>query len=139
MAEDGRPSGRGRAVTRQVELRVVRDADGRRGSLQSTWEYDAGRPFEVTVNFGDREWTVGRDLVADGLAVPTGSGDLSFWPDRRGVLGMRLSGPDGWALFEMHTKAIREFLADTYKLCARGREVVDFDPVIAEILKESSR
>ena len=92
------------------------------------------------------EWTLGRELLAMGVAGPAGLGDVKVWPaadsvsDLRGVvLNIELSSPYGEARFEASAREVSDFLRRTYRVVPQGRESERFDieDKLADLLRES--
>ncbi len=109
--------------------------------------YDAADPYAVQVCFhtgssGDGEvveWTFARSLLSEGVAAPSGDGDVQVWPSSSGplpVVCLSLSSPSGRALFEVPLPELVEFLAQTYEAVPTGAESdhVDVDAELALLL-----
>ncbi|MBB5158634.1 SsgA family sporulation/cell division regulator [Saccharopolyspora phatthalungensis] len=91
--------------------------------------YDSRNPYEVGIKFnvgrtGQVDWVVARELVADGLVVDSGHGDVRIRPRRdvSGLVVIALSSPSGQATFEADADELMEFLNDTYDVVAPGEE-----------------
>jgi hypothetical protein len=105
--------------------------------------YDAGDPLAVTVDFGvdgaqPVRWSFSRDLLADGIALRSGNGDVVLWPvhgtDGTGTpasFRVRL-GSTRTALFEFPLGPVAWWLAGTYALVSQGTELdgVDWDQLV---------
>lgn len=74
-------------------------------------------------------WFFSRDLLADGLGVTTGCGDVRVGPGGPGELRISLTSPSGHADFSVCAKTVEEFLLETVAVCPRGSEFArsDFD------------
>jgi len=96
-----------------------------------TWTPDD--PFAIKVEFFNHfngetvTWYWSRDHLTTALATPIGAGDVRFLPPVDGWLRVTLSSPSGHADFTVDADIIREFLADTFKVCPAGTEVDDLD------------
>jgi hypothetical protein len=127
-----------------VELSVVArmvTPDGPEVVVYTTWMYDPGDPFAVTVRFQQADehvdWTFARDLLADGLADETaGLGDVRIFDLSFGFVGIILQSPDGAALFSWKRGPLARFLQATYQKVPRMREGEhqDLDKVLDRIL-----
>ena len=88
------------------------------------------------------EWVFARDLLAEGLHRPTGTGDVRVWPSRshgQGVVCIALSSPEGEALLEAPARALESFLKRTDAAVPPGTEHrhFDLDQELSHILAES--
>lgn len=106
--------------------------------LDAEFIYDAGDPFAVTVVLwlGEtkRDWTFGRQLLADGRHAEVGDGDVHIAPGDGVVeLEFRVPGESGTIFF---LKAdIDAFIVKTIKLVPFGTEVLpDFEHELAALL-----
>lgn len=110
-------------------------------------EYSPADPYAVHVVFhtslddtpNDISWSFSRELLAEGLYRQTGIGDVKAWPwagRSQNSIGLALSSPDGYALFEIPREPVEEFLARTYALVAAGEESdsLDMDEELAALL-----
>ena len=95
--------------------------------------YELSEPFAVGIVFGGSgddadddgvQWLLSRDLLRAGLSRPAGEGDVRLWPARTGsdAVFLQLRAPSGEALFEVSRPEVFDFLAQTERLVARGRE-----------------
>ena len=121
-------------LTRALRLHLV-VAGEETLPVDASLSYLATDPYAVTAVFhADDEasvaWTFGRDLLAQGLAEPSGEGDVGIWPSTsRGaaVICLALSSPSGRALLEASRDDVRAFLAATYDLVPQGTESEHLD------------
>ncbi|MET9776242.1 SsgA family sporulation/cell division regulator [Streptomyces sp. NPDC006367] len=112
--------------------------------------YSPDIPLCVKVTFdlgGDHDpvvWTIGRELLRDGLSGPAGLGDVQIGPtglDSR-TLSLRLHSPDGTAEFTVPGQALADFLRRTAKAVPYGREaevpgfLTSLDHAVASMLAE---
>ncbi|MDT0611897.1 SsgA family sporulation/cell division regulator [Streptomyces lancefieldiae] len=112
--------------------------------------YDAADPFALTVVFSHdgrvlARWSLDREMVREGLARPVGVGDVRLRPESRGVwdeLRVELLGdvrPDGGrhrAVVFVWAAAVEAFLRETHAVVRPGKEEVDVDDFLAEIMAE---
>lgn len=112
---------------------------GPKAPVPVRFEYDPQDPFAVTLWFDDDQvsWGVSRELLADGLRDHAGQGDLRLWPTDTGEIEMLFESPDGWVIYQFSEKLLTKFLADTYEVVARGKEMekVDIDQEIDRLLR----
>jgi len=133
-------------VTAELQLRLVVPESGGL-PVRASMRYDAQDPYAVQVAFhtggpdgdGSVEWTFARQLLADGVSVPAGEGDVQVWPSFGGgqpVVCLSLSSPSGKALFEVPVAALVDFLGQTYAAVPTGSEsaYVDVDVELALLL-----
>jgi hypothetical protein len=105
--------------------------------------YDPSDPYAVTCSFhlsgGAVLWTFARDLLGEGLAEPTGDGDVHVWPcvndHGYAVLSVELCSPHGDALVEMRFADAVGFVDRMHALVAPGDEHahIDVDATIRAI------
>lgn len=130
-------------LTVEDELHVRLVAPGAHGlPLMSTLRYQASDPFAIEATFragpDSISWVLGRDLLNDGLLAECGEGDVRVWPaieDRRRVVMLELSSPDGRALLAADADALEAFLQRTYEAIPLGYEGdhLDIDEAIARL------
>ncbi|MFE0461157.1 SsgA family sporulation/cell division regulator [Kitasatospora sp. NPDC058965] len=121
------------AVSSTIPVELVCAGIGERITFDATWWYDAQDPFAVHVDFllplGLTErWSFGRDLLAEGLEVPTGRGDVLIEPDEdhRHVL-LQLRGAHGSALLRTEEASLYAFLDRSYAQVPAGAEQCEAD------------
>ncbi|WP_338703061.1 SsgA family sporulation/cell division regulator [Streptomyces sp. Q6] len=81
-------------------------------------------PAEVTLTGAGVTWAFARTLLGDGLRAPTGSGDVHVWPCGRARTVVELHAPEGLAVVQFDTSALRRFLRRSYALVPAGGEDV---------------
>jgi hypothetical protein len=105
--------------------------------------YDTRDPFAVYALFepeGARavQWILSRDMLADGLIVRTGEGDVRMWPapDDAEMVLVEFVTPKGQARFEAVAQDIADFLDTTYEVVLPGDEEqwFDFDDEIQRMI-----
>jgi hypothetical protein len=134
------------SVRADLQLRLV-VAGSAPLPVRAGLHYDVHDPYAVQVGFhtgtageGDVvEWTFARNLLSEGVATPTGDGDVQVWPSSSGgspVVCLSLSSPSGKALFEVPLAELVEFLGQTYEAVPSGSESdhVDVDAELALLL-----
>ncbi|MET0134998.1 MAG: SsgA family sporulation/cell division regulator [Kibdelosporangium sp.] len=105
--------------------------------------YDTRDPFAVYALFepeGARavQWILSRDLLADGLIVRSGQGDVRVWPapDDAELMIIDFVTPKGQARFEAVAQDMADFLDSTYEVVLPGDENnwFDFDDEIQRMI-----
>jgi hypothetical protein len=102
-------------------------------------------PAQYSLNDGpppstkEIEWVFGRDLLASGLKVRSGAGDIRISPCP-GVyqsVVVELMSPGGVALLMFKDAELREFLGRTYERVPKGQEycTITVDHEIEELLR----
>ncbi|MGV1004186.1 MAG: SsgA family sporulation/cell division regulator [Candidatus Nanopelagicales bacterium] len=134
------------AVTAELFLQMVLDLD-RTVDVPCALEYRAEEPYAVRATFrtgsADIEWMFARDLIAEGLSVPSGEGDVVVWPEdggERQLVLIALNSPTGQAVLEADRAEIAQFLERTFDIVPAGTEsdALDIDSWIAQILGEAA-
>ncbi|MER6529084.1 SsgA family sporulation/cell division regulator [Streptomyces sp. NPDC001508] len=101
--------------------------------VSATLRYTSGDPFAVHIGFPpevslsgtDVTWTFSRELLKEGLAAPAGHGDVHIWPCGRAHTVVEFHAPEGLALIQFDTYALRRFLRRTFAAVALGKENID--------------
>ena len=104
-------------VSCELHLRLVVSSESSL-PVPAGLRYDTADPYAVHATFHTGaeetvEWVFARDLLAEGLHRPTGTGDVRVWPSRshgQGVVCIALSSPEGEALLEAPARALESFL-----------------------------
>ncbi|MGW6141027.1 SsgA family sporulation/cell division regulator [Streptomyces sp. NPDC055144] len=130
-------------VERELELRLVLSPE-RSIPVPARLTYRTDDPYAVHIAFhiGSEHpvnWTFARELLVEGVFRPCGHGDVRVWPtkvDRRSVVLMALSSPDGDALLEAPTAAVSAWLERTLRVVPPGSESerLGIDDGLAELL-----
>ncbi|MEV6234970.1 SsgA family sporulation/cell division regulator [Saccharopolyspora shandongensis] len=106
--------------------------------------YDSREPYAVNMSFragmsGQVDWLIARDLLADGLVIASGEGDVQIipQPDNHELVVIALSSPSGQATFEAPAAELAEFLNETYDVVAPGGENhwMSFDEELSRLLQ----
>ena len=115
--------------------------------LDATLRYDRDDPYAVHLSFPTSpgrdaiEWIFARSLVADGLSVPVGDGDVRIWPspeDLDGPVYVELCSPSGRALFAVPRPVLAEFVGRSHALVPPGAEgaFLDLDAELDLLLSD---
>ncbi len=106
--------------------------------------YDPRDPFAVTLRVQTPlrtvDWVFSRELLADGLDHPSGTGDVQVWPCRnvRGeaVAVIELIAPTGRGLLQASSHAVRNFITEVFAAVPLGTEIdhLDLDLALEQIL-----
>lgn len=112
--------------------------DGSIEPMNVDLQYRSDDPHAVTMRFQARDqestWLVGRELLADGLLAPTGLGDVRLRPEGGDVVVLDLFTEDSHAVFHLSAEELDRFLQSTYAAVPAGREVVDFELLLKDLL-----
>jgi hypothetical protein len=81
-------------------------------------------PIEVHLVTADADWSIGRDLLTDGMRELVGEGDVRVrpHPSWQHLIQIDLSSPNGSASFTLHRQVLAGFLALTWTACPARRE-----------------
>lgn len=103
--------------------------------------YTSREPWQVALtmvaNPVGPTWLFARELLVEGLIIPTGLGDVTVTPTPAGrAVEVWLSSPDGEATLVFNRDDIREVLRSTFLVCKRGRESrhLDWDTEMAALV-----
>ncbi|MEU5388258.1 SsgA family sporulation/cell division regulator [Kitasatospora cineracea] len=82
------------------------------------------------------EWVFARQLLAAGLDLPSGEGDVHVRPALGTRTVVELRSPEGVALLQFDRADLRRFLWHSYLAVPEGRELshLDCDRALAELL-----
>jgi hypothetical protein len=132
-------------VRADLELRLVLGGD-RSATVPVRLGYRPTDPWAVTAVFrtadGDVTWVFGRDLLEEGIARPSGEGDVAVWPAVDAADGpqlyLSLASPSGSALLQADPFEVRRFLDETYRLVPAGTEstFLDLDAELARLVDD---
>ncbi|WP_406861184.1 SsgA family sporulation/cell division regulator [Streptomyces sp. HUAS MG47] len=135
-------------VERELELRLVLSPE-RSVPVPARLTYRTDDPFAVHITFhvGSEHpvnWTFARELLVEGVFRPCGHGDVRIWPtkvDRRSVVLMALSSPDGDALLEAPSAQVSAWLERTLRAVPPGTEAdrLGLDDGLARLLAPSPK
>lgn len=112
------------AVTSSFEMTFAgSDADE---PIAATLKYNVFEPFAVTASFvlGEGpavQWVMSRDLLREGVVLPTGQGDIRVYPVSD-TLYMELASPSGRAILEAPIKPVIDFIHRVFATVPEGRE-----------------
>jgi hypothetical protein len=131
--------------TRTVTTRLMLSVSAATGDarLEAELRYDLSDPLAVSLAIGTQcdepvVWVFARDLLAAGIAGPTGEGDITIEPDNAGdVQEIRITlATDCLATLLAPRDRVVEFLVETFTRVPSGSEFdeVDFDAEIASLL-----
>lgn len=130
-------------VALDVTLECLDDS-GRSHRIDTVLGYTRPDPYAVTMTFLTADepltWTFARELLVQGVAGPTGEGDVHISPASndagRAIILIMLSSPDGHLLLEAPTDEVTDFLDRTLALVPSGTESphLDLDDLISQIL-----
>lgn len=135
------------SVSAHVQLRLLTPGTAAL-PVRADLRYDVSDPYAVQISFytgADThsdvvQWTFARQLLSQGVAAPSGEGDVQVWPsadsDNSALVCLSLSSPSGRALFEVPLADLVQFLGQTYEAVPTGGEsaYLDIDAELALLL-----
>ncbi|MEW2136766.1 SsgA family sporulation/cell division regulator [Streptomyces sp. NPDC005409] len=109
------------AVEERVTARVISD-DPLYRKVPVALRFAEAEPLAVRIVFPadlspegtDNEWVLPRALLEAGLQAPTGTGDVRVWPCGRVQAVVEFHSPEGVAVVQFDSVALRRFLRRTY-------------------------
>lgn len=131
----------GNSVSQEVEMHII--LDGGSLPMPCTLGYSVADPFAVSAAFrsgdGVVTWSFARDLLIEGMAVPSGVGDIRIAPVHAvggTQLRIELSSPAGNAVLVGPIGPVAEFVAKSLDMLPQGYEWqhLNFDTGLAELL-----
>ena len=135
-------------VERELELRLILSPE-RSIPVPARLGYRSDDPFAVHVTFHigtdhPVHWTFARELLVEGVFRPCGHGDVRVWPtkvERRSVVLMALSSPDGDALLEAPAAQVSAWLERTLRVVPPGSEAeqLGMDDGLSRLLAPTTR
>jgi hypothetical protein len=95
-------------------------------AITATLEFNVSEPFAVTASFllSDApavQWVIARELLREGVALPSGMGDVRIYPTEEGLF-IDLHSPGGRAVLQGPIEPVIEFVARIYKAVPESRE-----------------
>ncbi|MEV6512249.1 SsgA family sporulation/cell division regulator [Streptomyces sp. NPDC051642] len=130
-------------VERELELKLILSPE-RSIPVPALLSYRTDDPYAVHISFHINSehpvhWTFARELLVEGVFRPCGHGDVRVWPtkvERRSVVLMALSSPDGDALLEAPAAQVSAWLERTLRVVPPGSEAeqLGIDAGLAELL-----
>ncbi|MFJ7189260.1 SsgA family sporulation/cell division regulator [Streptomyces bacillaris] len=130
-------------VERELELKLVLSPE-RSIPVPARLTYRTDDPYAVHIAFhigseSPVHWTFARELLVEGVFRPCGHGDVRIWPtkvDKRSVICVALTSPDGNALLEVPSAAVSAWVERTLRIVPPGTEGerLGIDEGLAELL-----
>lgn len=110
--------------------------------IDAELRYAPDDPYAIAIHFHTRqggvEWMFGRELLSDGLLLPSGEGDIVVRPDPDDEerLLLELKAPSGFAVLSAAIEEILDFLELSYDLVMPGEEPlwIDFDREMSKLV-----
>jgi hypothetical protein len=108
-----------------------------------TASYDQRDPYAVRLTFPVNTpdgypltWVFGRQLVDEGLAGPTGDGDVHIWPCGPDLVMLELRSAGGFAQIALSVRQLRSFLFLSYAEIPPGYEsaYVEIDRLLHDLM-----
>lgn len=130
-------------MTTIARLLQFRHSSDGRGAV--TLRYDDTDPLAAVIDFGMRpngaeiEWTIAREILADGLTVRAGEGDVHCWTEGAWfhvvLSGFHpLTDEPLAAAIRLDADDVRLFLIDTEDLVAYGAESAALEVELSKLL-----
>ncbi len=94
--------------------------------INATLRYSVFEPFAVTATFSMADgpgvdWVLARNLLREGIVMPSGLGDVKLYPTATGIL-LELHSPNGRAILEGPVQPLIDFVRDIYCAVPEGQE-----------------
>ncbi len=131
------------AVSQDIALHCD-DEQGRPMAFIASFSYTDADPYAVSITFhlphGDVPWVLSRSLLTDGLAAPSGEGDIRLWPshDEEGCATVRMAfySPEGLLYAAARRRELTGFLVRTWERVPVGteRSQLDLDSLVSSLL-----
>ncbi|WP_434597560.1 SsgA family sporulation/cell division regulator [Streptomyces sp. A5-4] len=135
-------------MTHQIPARLCAERLAVRRDVSVSLTYDCDDPLAVHLSFPavvscdgtPVNWAFARSLLATGLHVPAGAGDVQVWPHDDRWVAVKLFAPQGYALVELDRRGLRHFLAHSFTAVPPKREAgrLDVDALIEALLATGS-
>ncbi|MFH8344537.1 SsgA family sporulation/cell division regulator [Streptomyces sp. NPDC018045] len=131
-------------IDQAVQVRLIATAPGSR-TVPAVLHYHPADPLAVRITFPPEisldgaavDWAFARELLAEGLRTPAGTGDVRVRPLGRERTVLEFHVEDGVAMVQVDAADLRRFLDRTYRAVPAGRELLDVDRGLAELLGEA--
>ncbi|WP_267242420.1 SsgA family sporulation/cell division regulator [Streptomyces sp. PR69] len=135
-------------VAQSAPARLICDAAPQTGpAIPVRLRYTAEDPYAVRMDFPAEAsladtgvtWVFARSLLESGLSGPSGAGDVHIWPWGLTHTMVELRSPEGVALLQFGSAAMRHFLALSYGVVPAGGEAdgMDVEEALALLLGEA--
>ncbi|GAA2970934.1 sporulation and cell division protein SsgA [Streptomyces sp. KhCrAH-43] len=129
-------------IEQSVQARMVASAP-QMETLPAVLSYDRADPFAVRMAFpapatlegSDVSWQFSRDLLAAGMEVPSGLGDVRVRPFGYDRTVLEFHAAEGIAMVHVRTADLRRFLrrAEDLVPCGDERRYLDLDRNLTEL------
>lgn len=125
---------------KQVCVNTVAYLEPQDCAVRARWTYHTADPYAVTLSLRACrrwvDWRFARELLAAGLRMPAGAGDVHLAPCFEHLLVLRLDpGPaQPAALFVLDAGDVEHLLAASYQLVPLGTEALDCDALLGALL-----
>lgn len=129
-------------IEQSVEARMVASAP-QMETLPAVLSYDRADPFAVRMVFPapatlegtEVSWEFSRELLAAGMEVPSGLGDVRIRPFGYDRTVLEFHAAEGIAMVHVRTAELRRFLRRAQQLvpCGQERRFLDLDRNLTEL------
>ncbi|MFJ1896595.1 MULTISPECIES: SsgA family sporulation/cell division regulator [unclassified Streptomyces] len=130
-------------IEQSVQARMVASAP-RMETLPALLSYDRTDPFAIRMAFPapatlegtEVSWEFSRELLAEGMDVPAGLGDVRIRPFGYDRTVLEFHAPEGVAMVHVRTAELRRFLRRVQQLVPVGAEhrFLDLDRSLTDLL-----
>ncbi|MFJ5844808.1 SsgA family sporulation/cell division regulator [Streptomyces sp. NPDC092903] len=130
-------------IEQSVQARMVASAP-RMETLPALLSYDRTDPFAIRMAFPapatlegtEVSWEFSRELLAEGMDVPAGQGDVRIRPFGYDRTVLEFHAPEGVAMVHVRTAELRRFLRRVQQLVPVGAEhrFLDLDRSLTDLL-----
>ncbi|NED84163.1 SsgA family sporulation/cell division regulator [Streptomyces sp. SID11233] len=130
-------------IEQSVQARMVASAP-QMETLPAILSYDRTDPFAIRMAFPapatlegtEVSWEFSRELLAEGMDIPAGMGDVRIRPFGYDRTVLEFHAPEGIAMVHVRTADLRRFLRRTQQLVPDGAEhrFLDVDRSLTELL-----
>ncbi|MGD3108349.1 SsgA family sporulation/cell division regulator [Streptomyces sp. YGL11-2] len=117
------------AIDQAVQVRLLATSLGSH-AVPAVLHYQRADPLAVRMSFPPEisldgaavDWAFARELLAEGLRMPAGRGDVRVRPSGPERTVMEFHADEGIAMVQLRTEDVRRFLARSYEAVPAGRE-----------------
>jgi hypothetical protein len=121
-------------IDQAVQVRLIATTPGPH-AVPAVLQYQPADPLAVRMSFPPEisldgvavDWAFARELLAEGLLMPAGRGDVRVRPSGADRTVMEFHADEGIAMVQLKTSDVRQFLARSYAAVPAGREQAQLD------------
>ncbi|TJZ56861.1 SsgA family sporulation/cell division regulator [Streptomyces piniterrae] len=121
-------------IDQAVQVRLIATTPGPH-AVPAVLQYQPADPLAVRMSFPPEisldgaavDWAFARELLAEGLRMPAGRGDVRVRPSGPDRTVMEFHADEGIAMVQLKTSDVRQFLARSYAAVPAGCEPAHLD------------